>query len=141
MEKYSWYTFLLLLRAAPKAYGSYQARRRIRATAKAYATALDWIQAASRTCAIACGNGRSLTHRARPGIDSVSSQALCWVLNPLSHNGNYYLFTYFIFLLFRASPAAYGGSQARSPIRATAPAYTTATTASDLSHVCNLHHS
>lgn len=40
-----------------------------------------------------------------------------WVLNLLSHNGNsrdYY------FCLFRAAPAAYGGSQARSQIRAAA---------------------
>ena len=33
-----------------------------------------------------CGNARSLTHWARPGIKSASSSS--WVLNPLSHNGN-----------------------------------------------------
>uniref|UniRef100_A0A4X1T5W7 Secreted protein n=1 Tax=Sus scrofa TaxID=9823 RepID=A0A4X1T5W7_PIG len=37
------------------------------------------------------------------------------------------------FCLFRATPVAYGGSQAR--------VYTTATAMPDPSHVCNLHHS
>ena len=31
-----------------------------------------------------------LTHRARPGIEPTSSQTLCQVPNPLSHNGNSY---------------------------------------------------
>ena len=40
----------------------------------------------------------------------------------------FYFFKFFIyFLLFRATPTAYGGSQARGPIRATLLAYTTAT--------------
>ena len=39
------------------------------------------------------------------------------------------------FFPFRATPEAYGGSQARGLIRATA------TATSDPSHVCNLHHS
>ena len=38
----------------------------------------------------------------------------------------------------RAAPAAYGGSQARSPIGDTA--YTTATPTPDPSCVCDLHH-
>ena len=46
------------------------------------------IRAASATYAIAHSNARSLTHRTRPGIKSISSQTLCRVLNPLSHSGN-----------------------------------------------------
>ena len=42
----------------------------------------------SVTFAAACSNARSLTHWARPGIKPASSQTLCWVLNPLSHNEN-----------------------------------------------------
>ena len=38
-------------------------------------------------------------------------------------------------------PTAYGNSQARRWIRAVALAYTTATATSDLSCICNLHHS
>ena len=38
-------------------------------------------------------------------------------------------------------PLAYGGSQARGLIRATAAAYARATAMPDLSHVCDLHHS
>ena len=45
------------------------------------------------------------------------------------------------FCLFRDVLVAYGGPQARGRIRATAPAYTTATATPDLSHVCDLHHS
>ena len=40
---------------------------------------------------------------------------------------------------FRATPAAYGNSQARGQIRAAA-AYTTATAKPDLSHTCDLYH-
>ena len=52
-------------------------------------------------------------------------------------------FDHFIgfFFLFRAALAAYTGSQARGPIRAVAPAYTTATATADLSCICDLHHS
>ena len=49
--------------------------------------------------------------------------------------------TLFFFLLFRAPPTAYGGSQARGRIWATAAACITATTTQDQSHVCDLHHS
>ena len=47
---------------------------------------------------------------------------------------------YFYFLFFRATPAAYGGSQARGLIGAVA-ACTTATATRDLRHVRDLHHS
>ena len=49
----------------------------------------------------------------------------------------YFLFSFFVFL----GPIAHGGSQARGLIGAKLPAYTTATGAQDLSHVCDLHHS
>ena len=42
------------------------------------------------------------------------------------------------FCVFRPAPAAYGGSQARGPIRATAASLHRR---SDPSHVCDLHHS
>jgi len=45
---------------------------------------------------------------------------------------------FFFFFFLRAEPVAYGSSQARGPIGATA--YATATATQDLSHVCNLHH-
>ena len=46
------------------------------------------IQAISLTNPAACSNAWSLTHWARPGIKPPSSQTLCQVLNPVSHNGN-----------------------------------------------------
>ena len=48
---------------------------------------------------------------------------------------------FFFFNLFRATPAAYGGSQARGPIRAVAAGYARATAMLDPSHACDLHHS
>ena len=62
-------------------------------------------------------------------------------LTLLSFLNVYFLSAFF----FRAEPAAYGGSQARGLIGATAarlhlPAYTTATETWDLSRVCSLHH-
>ena len=58
----------------------------------AYTTAralldLSWI---CNLCCSLCNTG-SLTSWAWPGIDSVSSWVLCWICNPLSHNGNAYL--------------------------------------------------
>jgi len=43
------------------------------------------------------------------------------------------------FFLFRAAPVAYGGSQARGPIGATAAAYITATARPDPNRVYKLH--
>ena len=45
------------------------------------------IRATSANYATACGNARSLTHWVKPGIKSVSSWTLYWILNSLSHNG------------------------------------------------------
>ena len=50
-------------------------------------------------------------------------------------------FLFLFFLLFRASPIAYGGSQARGWIRATPVGLATATATQDPSHVCSLHDS
>ena len=47
----------------------------------------------------------------------------------------------FVSCLFGATPAAYGGSQARGWIGATVPAYTTAIATQDPSHIFDLHHS
>ena len=53
-----------------------------------------------------------------------------------------FLFLFLFFLLFRATPVAYGGSQARGPIGATdADLQTTATAMWDPSCICQLHHS
>ena len=49
--------------------------------------------------------------------------------------------TTLFYLLFRAGPSAYGDSQARGQIIATAAGLHTATATPDLSRVCNLHHS
>ena len=48
---------------------------------------------------------------------------------------------YLFNLLFGATPTAYGSSQARSPIGATAGAYATATATQDLSYIFYLHRS
>ena len=70
--------------ASPTAYGSSRARGCIGDAAEAY-TALV-------TYNVACSNAISLTHWARPGIKSASSQRQCLVLNPLSRNGNSLIF-------------------------------------------------
>ena len=52
-----------------------------------------------------------------------------------------FLFFSFFFLLFRATPVAYGDSQARGPIGATAAGLHHSTATSGPSCICNLHHS
>ena len=47
------------------------------------------------------------------------------------------LYIFFVFCLFWATPAAYGGSQARGPIGTIATSLPTA----DPSRICDLHHS
>ena len=49
--------------------------------------------------------------------------------------------TGFFVCLFRATPAAYGGSQARGQIGTVATGYDTATAMQDPSHVFDLHYS
>ena len=48
---------------------------------------------------------------------------------------------FFFFSFFRAATVAYGSSQARDTIRATAASLHQTTETQDLSHVCDLHHS
>ena len=88
------------------------------------------IQATSVTCATACSNARSLTHWVRPGTHILMDSSR--VLNLLSHSRNSYplvlhsgfsIFWFCLFVclfVFRATPAAYGASQARGLIGATA---------------------
>ena len=78
-------TFFFLFRDIPVAYGSSQARGRIRAAAAGPTpqTQQLGIWAASMAYTIACGNARSLTHWAGPGIEPTSSWILvefltCW---------------------------------------------------------------
>ena len=89
---------LFCFSAAPVTYGSSWVRGRITAAA----------------AGLYHSNTGSLTHRSRLGIEPASPQILHRVLNPLSHNGNSSSSVFvFVFLLFRATGAAYGGSQAR----------------------------
>ena len=53
----------------------------------------------------------------------------------------FYYYFLFYFLLFRSTPAAYGISEAKGWIRATAAGLHTATAMQDLSHICSLYHS
>ena len=82
--------FFFFFIATPVAYGSFLARGRSGAAVEACATATQphQIWAASVTYATACGNTRSLTHWARPGMEPTSSQRQHWVLSLLSCSGN-----------------------------------------------------
>ena len=62
-----------------------------------------------------------------------------WMLSFIEHFWYVEKMTFFFFV-FRAAPAAYGGSPARGRIGATVATYTTATAMPDPSHICNLHH-
>ena len=53
----------------------------------------------------------------------------------------FFFFLSFSFFFFRASPVAYGSSQARVESEFQLPTYTTATAMWDPCRVCNLHHS
>ena len=74
------------------------------------------------------GNARSLTHRARPGIEPATSWFLVGLVNHCATTGTpgAQLFIkklfFYLFVFFRAAPAVYGGSLARGP--AAAEAYT-----------------
>ena len=68
------FLFLCLFRAAPSAYGGPQARGGIRAVAAGLCHSNT--RSASSTYITAHGNAGSLTHWARPGIESASS----WML-------------------------------------------------------------
>ena len=59
------------------------------------------------------GNGRSLTHWARPGIEPESSWAL---FGSVTTEPQWEFFFFFFFVFSRVAPAAYGGSWARDLI-------------------------
>ena len=64
------------------------------------------IQAMTVTYTTSCGNARSLTHWARPGIELASSWILLGLL-PLSHNGNF-LYLVFVWSHFYDEPRGIG---------------------------------
>ena len=72
--RYLGWTRFFLFTAAPVAYGGSQA--------------MGWIEAVIAGLITPCGNAKSLTHWARPGIKPACSRRLCWVLSLLSHSGN-----------------------------------------------------
>ena len=63
--------------------------------------------------------------------------------HPLLRNVSFpeIFFLFFFFCLFKPTPAAYRGSQARGPIGAVATGLTTATASWNLSHIFDLYHS
>ena len=65
-----------------------------------------------------------------------------WVIQDLIisqvHPSHHHMFFFFLLM---AAPAAYGSSQARVRIRATATAYAIGIATPDLSHICDLCHS
>ena len=70
-------------------------------------------------------------------------QAGCWEEVELgwAFFSSFSFFLFFFFCLFRVTPAAYGSSQARGWIRATAASLPAVIATSDLSCICNPHHS
>ena len=88
-----YYLICFLFGATLSAYGSSQARDQIGAAAWAYttATATPYPSCVCDLCIMAGSNSGSLTHWARPRIEPTSLWTLCQVLNPLSHNGNFFI--------------------------------------------------
>ena len=85
------YSLFLLFRAPPVAYGHSQARGWIRKNYSCQPTPQPQqrrILTASVTYTAACGNARSLTYWARPGMEPAFSWRLYQVLKPLSHSRN-----------------------------------------------------
>ena len=75
---------------------------------------------------------------------TVNSITLCPLPQPWGHHDILLLilsfFFFFVFLPFLGLlPRAYGGSQARGPVRAAATGFTRVTTTWDPSCICNLH--
>ena len=109
------------------------------------------IWAIFETYTVTPGNPRSLTHWVRPGIKPTFSWILAGFLfaAPWGHGDSLLwppfklpLQTWFCVFLFRATPEAYGGSQARgSNWSCSHRPNTKARAMPDQSHICNLHHS
>ena len=87
---------------------------------------------------------RSLTHHPGLGVES-ESQSCRDALDPIEPQrespppfcGSYVLFFFF----FATTPVAYGSSQGRGRIGATAAGLHHSHCMQDLNHICNLHHS
>ena len=79
------YLFFFFFKAVPAAYGNFWPRGWNGAAAEAYATATAMLDP-SRIYNLCCNlqQHRILNPLSKPS----SSQTLCWVLNPLSHNKN-----------------------------------------------------
>ena len=88
------YSFFLFT-AALVAYGSSRLGAELQLQLQVYATA-TLNPNSSVTYAAGCSNTESLTHWARPRIKHESSPTLCWVLNPLSHDGNSMLYLFYL---------------------------------------------
>ena len=105
--------FFLSFRAATEAYGSFQLGIELELQMTAYATAMG-------TPNQACSSARSLTHWVRPGIKPESLQMLVRFLTHWAAIGPPIVPFFFFFFLFKVIPAAYGDSQVRGQIGATA---------------------
>ena len=93
---------------------------------------INWTQLALSSASV---DGAEVTHRTLEpgpwlGLEFYFSFFLFFSFS-------FFFFFFFFFLLFKATPATYIGSQASGRVGA----YTRATATSDLSRVCNLHHS
>ena len=101
--------FFFLFRAAPAAYGSFQARGRIRAVATGLQPQLLQqqlgLQATSATYTTTHGSTGSLTHWARPGIKPTTSWILVGLINHWATAGTPIpIFNEFISRVFFPSP-------------------------------------
>ena len=93
----NFFFFFFFLMAAPAVHGSSQGRGQITGAAAAlchsHSNGQSW--AAPSTYTTAHGNSRIL-NPLKPGIEPASSWTLCQVLNPQSHNKNYWTRKFFI---------------------------------------------
>ena len=88
VEFFFFFFFLFLFMAVPATHGSSQARGQSGAAAGAYTTATATPNL-SHVCKLRCSLWqRWVLNPLRPKTEPTSSQALCHVLNLLSHNGN-----------------------------------------------------
>ena len=99
-------SFLPSFLPAPVAYGISQAR--------------DWIRTVAAGLHCSHSHVESLIHRARPGIQPTSSWILVGFVTAEPQCELQFPIFLFYFCIFRATPRAYGGSQARGWIDAVA---------------------
>ena len=77
----------------------------------------------------------------RLGIKPAPSQRQAGSLTHCTTVGTPEIVSFYFIFLFAAAPVAYGSSQARGRIQATAEAHATDTATPDPSHICELHSS